>query len=122
MGVSSGRTGKRVQKIEVAIAVAWSKSEGVYYAWSPQLRCVRDGKTAEEAVAMCKEALEVLFEGLIERDTLKEYLASHGYKRYRLPQEGRLYDRNAAKGKGLELPCPERLDRINISVGSSARV
>ena len=107
--------------IEVAIAVARSEEEGLYYAWSPQLRCVRDGQTPEEAVAMCKEALEVLFESLIERGTLRDYLQSHGYQEYRLP-EGKLYDRQDEEARGLKLPSPDVVARYDIPAGSPARV
>jgi len=65
--------------IEVAIAIGWSEEEQCFYAWSPQLDCVRDGDSEDEAAMMCREALEVLIEGLIERNTLDTFLTGHGY-------------------------------------------
>jgi predicted RNase H-like HicB family nuclease len=65
--------------IEVLLVCAHSAEEDCYYAWSPQLRCVRDGQTPDEALESCMEALDILFESLLERDTLHGHLAAHGY-------------------------------------------
>lgn len=65
--------------IEVVIAIKHSEEEHCFYAWSPQLSCIRDGNTVEEALALCREALEVLFESLLERGSLDAHLIRHGY-------------------------------------------
>ena len=90
--------------IEVVIVTGYSEEEQCYYAWSPQLGCIRDGDNEERAVALCQEALEIRFESLIERGTLKETLESHGYTlvKHRGQQQfdrpsGALYDRRQAQ-------------------------
>jgi len=71
----------RRASIQVRIAIAWSSEDDCFIAWSPELGCVRDGATQEEAVEMCKEAIEVRFESWIERGTLEENLLASGYKK-----------------------------------------
>lgn len=65
--------------VELLLAVAYSHAEQCFYAWSPQLRCLRDGDSEAEALAMCREAAEVLIESLLERGTLDSRLAELGY-------------------------------------------
>ncbi|MEZ5337695.1 MAG: type II toxin-antitoxin system HicB family antitoxin [bacterium] len=65
--------------IELLIVSAFSAEENCWYAWSPQLRCMRDGASPEEALAMSLEAMEILFEGMLERGRLREYLLGCGY-------------------------------------------
>jgi predicted RNase H-like HicB family nuclease len=100
----------RVVAIEVAVAVKWHKEEGCYYAWSPQLRCVRDGGSVEEALAMCREALEVLLESLIERGTLNEYLCQHGYKLLTVMSDAGAGDLYALSEGNLLLPAVQEDD------------
>jgi predicted RNase H-like HicB family nuclease len=88
----SGDTGNsldRLISIEIAIVTKYSDEERCFYALSPQLRCVRDGDTAEEAVALCREALEVLFESLIERKTLQAHLLDNGYEEVPVEIDGK---------------------------------
>jgi predicted RNase H-like HicB family nuclease len=79
MNKSSIEIGAKLIDIEIVIAIKRSDEEDCVYAWSPQLRCMRDGDTAEEALALCREALEVLFESLLERGTLEKHLSENGY-------------------------------------------
>lgn len=88
MSGSKKKDGGRLIAIEVAIATKYSDEEQCFYALSPQLRCVRDGETAEQALAMCREALEVLFESLIERGTLRQYLLDNGYEEFQTQLQG----------------------------------
>jgi predicted RNase H-like HicB family nuclease len=79
MSKSSIEIGAKLIEIEIAIAIKRNEEEGCFYAWSPQLRCVRDGDTVEEALALCFEALEVLCESWLERDALEQHLSESGY-------------------------------------------
>ena len=73
------RRGSQSSALEVLITAGWNEDDQCFYAWSPQLGCMRDGETEDEAVAMCLEAIEILVEGLVERGTLAGFLREHGY-------------------------------------------
>lgn len=57
-------------EVRFTVSVHRDDEEGCYYATAPQLDIVRDGETAEEAIAMCKEACEIKLESSIERGFL----------------------------------------------------
>lgn len=113
--------------IEVVIAVAWSEEEQCYFAWSPQLGCIRDGETEEQAISLFTEAIEVRLESWIERGTLEKNLAQHGYSRSNVdgaPKfnrvKGPIFDRSAAQAmtfsKSISL---QRVDEITVSPGAA---
>jgi len=89
MGVKRKSPAGQLITIEVAIVTKYSEEEQGFYAWSPRLQCMRDGDTVEEALVLCREALEVLFESLLERGTLRQYLSEHGYEELLVEANGK---------------------------------
>lgn len=55
-----------------------------FYASSPDFNIVRDGRTAEEAIAMLTDAFEVMANHRWENGTLESYLQSLGFRMYRV--------------------------------------
>lgn len=113
--------------VEVVIAVAWSEDEECYYAWSPQLGCIRDGESEEKAVSMFMEAVEVRLESWIERNTLEENLYQHGYTSNDVKgikmfarAKGQIFDRSAAQAMTFsDSIILQKVDEITISPGEA---
>jgi len=66
-------------QIEVAIVSAYSEDEDCYYAFSPHLDLIRDGATEDEAIALFKDAFEIMALSRLRKGNLVKHLRRAGF-------------------------------------------